>query len=227
MQKPNVSKKYGFWSDLKTFRPIRMQNFLNCNISQTNGIMKMKFCWWLDIHKSNKFTKSFQVGVIRLAWECPKWWQVSCQLLLKLRWVVKLVYGMWLVIHRCCRSIQSFQECGVGYVQSDSKQWFSNISRISWSLKRIFCLLLGIHDPIHTESTKHKIMDLSFQNVIKWSKLYGSLRKKNWSCRNNDTLNLRRNDANCIISQEVVGLQSDQKIVAKFIWITTLMLSCS
>ena len=33
-------------------------------------------------------------------------------------------------------------------------------------------------DPIHTERTKYKILDLSFQSMIKWSKLYCSLRKE-------------------------------------------------
>ena len=47
--------------------------------------------------------------------------------------------------------------------------------------------------------------------------------EKNWLCKNNDTLNLWRNDATWIILQEVVGLQSYQNIVVNFNWLTTLM----
>ena len=44
-----------------------------------------------------------------------------------------------------------------------------------------------------------------------------SKRHNSW-CKNNDNLNLWHKDAIQIILQEVVGLQSDQKIVVDFIW---------
>ena len=41
-----------------------MQDFLNYSISQKIWGRKLIFCMWLDIYRSNKFTQSFQVGVV-------------------------------------------------------------------------------------------------------------------------------------------------------------------
>ena len=49
---------------LKTSRPIRMQDSLNCNISQTSWDLNLSFCMWLDLHKA---TNSFS----HFKW---KWW---------------------------------------------------------------------------------------------------------------------------------------------------------
>ena len=38
----------------KTCRPIRMQDPLNYNVSKSSGGIKVSFCIWLDIHRSNK-----------------------------------------------------------------------------------------------------------------------------------------------------------------------------
>ena len=56
----------------KTSRPIRMQDSLNCSVLQTIWGMKLNFCTWLDVHRSNKLTKPFQVYVVRHAWEYSK-----------------------------------------------------------------------------------------------------------------------------------------------------------
>ena len=40
-------------------------------------------CMWLDIHRSNKFTQLFEVGVVRHAWACPKLCQIMSQLHLR------------------------------------------------------------------------------------------------------------------------------------------------
>ena len=89
----------------------------------------------------------------------------------------------------------------------------------------IFCM--GAHfptDPIHMERTKYKIMGCSFQNVIKWSKLCGSLRKKIDHVKIMIyTLNFWRNDVIWIILQDVLDLQSHKKIVVNFMWLTTLV----
>ena len=76
----------------KTSRPIRRVDSLNCNISQTSGGMKFYFRMWLDILRSNKYTTSFQVGVVRYVWSCPKWCQIVIQLDLKKEWVIKLFF---------------------------------------------------------------------------------------------------------------------------------------
>ena len=54
----------------KTSRPIRMQDSLNYNNSQTSWDMKLNFCMWLDVHRSNAI-QSFQVGVVRHTWNPP------------------------------------------------------------------------------------------------------------------------------------------------------------
>ena len=63
--KTHVWEKFGSWVKVqKTPRPIRMQFSSNCNISQTNWSVKLNFFVWLDIHRSNKFIQTFQVGVV-------------------------------------------------------------------------------------------------------------------------------------------------------------------
>ena len=92
-----------------------------------------------------------------------------------------------------------------------------NLDDHSW-IKKFFCvwklcLYLFLSHPHRKD--KIQTLDLIFQNT-KRSKLCGSVRRKNGSCRNNDTLNLWRNNAIWIILQEVAGLQSDKKIVVNF-----------
>ena len=50
---------------------------------------------------------------------------------------------MWLDIHRSLKFIQSFQMDVVRHAQSDSKQWVSSISKMSWDVKLIFCIWYG------------------------------------------------------------------------------------
>ena len=42
---------------------VRMQDSLNCNISQTSRGMKLNLCVWLDIHRSKTFVKTFHLGM--------------------------------------------------------------------------------------------------------------------------------------------------------------------
>ena len=51
----------------KIVRPIRIQYSSNYSV---------RFCIWLQTHRSNKFTQSFQVGVVRSAWACSKLCQI-------------------------------------------------------------------------------------------------------------------------------------------------------
>ena len=81
-KKINCLVKSGSWGP-KTSKSIRMQDSLNYNISQMSWNLKFNFRMWLDIHKRNKFTQSFQVGVVRHAWGCPKLCQIVSQLHLK------------------------------------------------------------------------------------------------------------------------------------------------
>ena len=83
--------KMRFLSYPKTFRPIRMHDSLNCNISQTRWEMKVNFCTRLDVHRSNKFSRSLQVGVVRHAWACSKWWKIVNSIS-RTNWVMKLVF---------------------------------------------------------------------------------------------------------------------------------------
>lgn len=52
LQKPHALKKSGVRYCPKAPRPIKMQDYLNCNISQAILGMKMNFCMWPDIHRS-------------------------------------------------------------------------------------------------------------------------------------------------------------------------------
>ena len=85
----------------------------------------------------------------------------------------------------------------------------------------------GSWDPLLTMHGKDKVQNYgSFistrQKIIK---IMWLIEKKNCSWKNNDALNLWKKNTIWIISQEIVGLQSDQKIVVNFIWWTTLMAS--
>ena len=77
---------------------IRMQASLNYNISQTSWVMKLNFCMWLDIHRRNKFTKAFQLVVVRHVRACPK----LCKFLSQLDLKNKLSIG----IHRSYKFVQ-------------------------------------------------------------------------------------------------------------------------
>ena len=45
---------------LKTSRPIRMQDSLNCNISQRSWDLNLSFCMWLDLHKATNSFSHFK-----------------------------------------------------------------------------------------------------------------------------------------------------------------------
>ena len=88
-------------NDLKTSRPIRMQDFLSYNISKTRRGIKFKFCIGLDIQRSNEFILSFQVNVMMHTLPCPKSWQIVSQLHLKNELNYKFGFCLWLGINRC------------------------------------------------------------------------------------------------------------------------------
>ena len=67
-----LGKIWLFSYDIITYWPIRMQDSLNYNISQTTWGLNLNFCMWLDIHGSNKFAQTFRVGVVEHACACPK-----------------------------------------------------------------------------------------------------------------------------------------------------------
>ena len=63
---------------------MKIQDSLNSSISEMSyGGMKLNFCMSLDIHRSNKFTQHFQVGVVRYGEAFPKLSQIVSQLYLK------------------------------------------------------------------------------------------------------------------------------------------------
>ena len=68
----------------KTSRPIKMQDSSNYSIWQLSWGMNLNFDIWQDIHRSNKYSWSFQVDVVKHAWTCPKLWQIVSQLYLKI-----------------------------------------------------------------------------------------------------------------------------------------------
>ena len=73
---------------------IKIQDSLNYIISATSCCMN--FCMLLDIHRSNKFTQSFQEGVVRHDWVCPKLGQKVSQFHLKNDVICKVV--LWHVV---------------------------------------------------------------------------------------------------------------------------------
>ena len=85
---------------------IRMQASLNYNISQTSWVMKLNFCMWLDIHRRNKFTKAFQLVVVRHVRACPKLCRILSQLHLKNKLSYKLIFWMCIGIHRSYKFVQ-------------------------------------------------------------------------------------------------------------------------
>ena len=48
----------------KNSRPNRMQDYFDCNISQTSSCVRLNFCVWLNVSRSNKFIQLIQVGVV-------------------------------------------------------------------------------------------------------------------------------------------------------------------
>ena len=46
----------------KSSRPIRIQDYLNCNAWQTSWGMKLKICMWLDMYRDNKNIWLLQFG---------------------------------------------------------------------------------------------------------------------------------------------------------------------
>lgn len=69
-----------------------MQDFLNYNISQTVWDIKLNFCIWSDIHRSNNFTHSFALFVFQAWLTCPKLCQVVTQLNLKIEFSYKVSF---------------------------------------------------------------------------------------------------------------------------------------
>ena len=49
-----VCKKSSFWVMVQS-RPIRIQDSLNCNMSETSWGMKLTFCSWISIHRNNRY----------------------------------------------------------------------------------------------------------------------------------------------------------------------------
>ena len=52
---------------------------------------------------------------------------------------------MWIVIHRSCKSVQSFQMGVISHVQSDWKQQVSYKSKNELRYEFDFCMWLGTH----------------------------------------------------------------------------------
>ena len=72
--------------------------------------MKLNFCIPLEIHRSKKFTQSFQVIVVRHVWACAKLCQIMSQLQIENELSYEVgFFCMSLGVHRSYRFFQSFQ----------------------------------------------------------------------------------------------------------------------
>ena len=105
--KPLAWEKSGSQVMFQKPRATRIQDSLNYNISETSWGMKLNFCVWLRI--SNKLIQSFQMGVVSNPWLCPNLYQIVSQVHLLDEWICKIVFCLWLWIHRSCKFVQSFQ----------------------------------------------------------------------------------------------------------------------
>lgn len=85
---------------------ITMQDSLKYNIPQTSWSMKLKFCILLDIYRSNNFTQSFQMGLVRHPWACPELCEIMSHLKNELSYKV---FCLWLGIDRSYKFLYSFQ----------------------------------------------------------------------------------------------------------------------
>ena len=63
--------------------------------------------------------------------------------------VMKLIFCVWLGIHRCYKFIEFFQVGVIKHAKSDSKQQTSYISRMNGSLKLIFLYVVGHSNNIY------------------------------------------------------------------------------
>ena len=73
LQKLLVCRKSSFWVMVQS-RPIRIQDSLNCKISETSWGMKLTFCSWISTHRNNRYSWTFQIGVLRHAKSGDKYW---------------------------------------------------------------------------------------------------------------------------------------------------------
>ena len=127
-------------SGLKASWLIRIQDCLNYNISQTSWGKKLNFCIRLNIHGSNKFTKTFQVGVARHPCACSKLCRFCVSFISRMSGTKKLVFSSWLGIHKSYKFVQSFQVGIFKHVQSGWKQWVSYNSKMILVMNLIFCM---------------------------------------------------------------------------------------
>ena len=82
-----VCKKSSFWVMVQS-RPIRIQDSLNCNMSETSWGMKLTFCSWISTHRNNRYSRTFQIGVLRKGWACQKRWQILSGFISSISWVI-------------------------------------------------------------------------------------------------------------------------------------------
>ena len=85
-------------------------------------------------------------------WASPKWCQIMSQFHLKNVLRCKVVFlNIWVVFLQLC---QLFHLIVVSHAQSYSKQ-LSHFSRMSWVMRVIFCMRLGIHKYIYLIQSIH------------------------------------------------------------------------
>ena len=136
------------------FWVLKPQDCILCSISQTRWDIKCKFMW-LDIHRSDKFIQSFQVGVGRHTWAYEKLFQIVCQLHRGISRAIKLFFfvcGYW--IHRSYKFVQSIQagvankySYGCSQVHLGMPKIITNIKseiyRLNWALMLILFIWVG------------------------------------------------------------------------------------
>ena len=107
----------------KISRPIRVQDSFNYKFLQRSWGMKLNFCMWLYIHRSNKFSQVLQVDVIRHVRVCP-----TCQGMpkvkprLRLSWAITFFFVCSLESTEVTKLFNHLAVDVIRYAQSDWKQ---------------------------------------------------------------------------------------------------------
>ena len=114
LQRPRLGKNWFLSCGPKTYRAIRIQISVYYN-------MNLIFCLRLPSLEATHLLRHFKwvwPGVPRHAQSYPKSW---VSFISRMSWAIKLVFGMWLGVHRSQKFVQSFQVGVVRHPQSDWK----------------------------------------------------------------------------------------------------------
>ena len=93
-----------------------------------------------------------------IPWHAQNYAKLWVNFISRMIWVIKLVFGMWLEIHRSYKFVQSCQVGVARHAESDWKQQVSFISKVTSDVKLIFCVWLGIHKYIDLIQSIHMVV---------------------------------------------------------------------